>query len=88
MADLHDRMPVVVPETPGRAGWIPSSTDPANSTACSSRPTRSRSGSGPVSRLVNNVRNDGPELVEPRSPTLRLARGLATRLFDELGGPA
>jgi hypothetical protein len=51
----------------------------------------------PVSRLVNNVNNDGPELVEPISPDDVAAGGGPTAdapdprtpgLFDDDGGDA
>ena len=64
MADLHDRMPVVVPEDVWPL-WLDPATDRSELQAIL-QPTddvllRIR----PVSRLVNDVRNDGPELIEP-----------------------
>ena len=80
MADLHDRMPVVVPDDAWERWLDPSAGGSAASCSpCSSRPTRSRCDIYPVERLVNNVRNDGPELLAPlASPTRRRAgRGRA-----------
>jgi putative SOS response-associated peptidase YedK len=64
---IHDRMPVILPEE----NW-PEWLDPANDNVAaltsllvpfSAAPMRAY----PVSKLVNNVRNDSPELVEPVS---------------------
>ena len=66
MADLHNRMPVVVPEELWPM-WLDPMADrselrallePNDDTALLIRP---------VSRLVNDVRNDGPALIEPLS---------------------
>ena len=64
MADLHDRMPVVVPEEIWPL-WLDPLADTSELRAVlepnDDTPLRIQ----PVSRLVNDVRNDGPELIEP-----------------------
>jgi putative SOS response-associated peptidase YedK len=65
MAELHDRMPVML-DDPDWPTWLdPASADPGELVGL----LESRDGPElvlrPVSRLVNNVRNDGPELVVP-----------------------
>src|SRR5580765_2430229 len=64
MADLHDRMPVVVPEDVWPL-WLDPLTDASELRAIlepnDDTPLRIQA----VSRLVNDVRNDGPELIEP-----------------------
>jgi putative SOS response-associated peptidase YedK len=64
VAPLHDRMPVVLPEE-AWAGWL----DPSELDVRGARALLVPSAAGllerhPVSSSVNNVRNDGPELVE------------------------
>ena len=65
LGHIHDRMPLMVEPRPvGRRG----STRPHPRTTCSTcscRPRPGRLEAYPVSTLVNNVRNNGPELVEP-----------------------
>ena len=65
MADVHDRMPVIVPEDawsrwldpdPADRGELLGLLSPSDDTELEIRA---------VSRLVNDVRNDGPELFEP-----------------------
>ena len=66
MAELHDRMPVVVPDEAWVALARPDAGGPrASCSPCSSRPTRSSCDIHAVERLVNDVRNDGPELLAP-----------------------
>jgi putative SOS response-associated peptidase YedK len=65
MAELHDRMPVML-DDPDWPTWLdPASADPGELVGL----LESRDGPElvlrSVSRLVNNVRNDGPELVVP-----------------------
>jgi putative SOS response-associated peptidase YedK len=64
MADLHNRMPVVVPEEVWPL-WLDPLTDASELRALlepnDDTPLRIQA----VSRLVNDVRNDGPELIEP-----------------------
>ena len=63
--EIHDRMPVIVPQ-PSHAAWLDPATDAAGVLATvladGARPALTAQ---PVSRRVNNPRNDGPELLEP-----------------------
>jgi putative SOS response-associated peptidase YedK len=65
MADLHERMPVVLPEQLW-SDWLTADADEAPhlleavGALGAPRPTAT-----PISRRVNDVRNDGPELLEP-----------------------
>ena len=69
MADLHDRMPVVL------AGWRLGSLAERRPRADRRRPSRAAGLLQPtddvalriyaVNRYVNDVRRDGPELIEP-----------------------
>jgi putative SOS response-associated peptidase YedK len=65
MAQLHERMPVVLPERLWR-GWLTDDPDDAphllQAVAALEPPTLTAT---PVSTRVNDVRNDGPELLEP-----------------------
>ena len=66
MLPVHDRMPVLVPESKW-AEWL----DPANDgidelATIFDQPDPHVLGMHPVSTEVNNVRNNGPELLEPR----------------------
>ena len=85
MAGLHDRMPVVLPEAAwdlwldpelGDTGELQGLFEPTDEVALRI---------DPVADLVNNVRNDGPELVRPIDPA-ELARAMAEplSLFDEV----
>jgi len=72
MADLHDRMPVVLDEMlwdrwliDGRAG---PPIDPGELLAMLQPTDAVPLRIYPVKRLVNDVRRDGPELIEPLSP--------------------
>ena len=64
MADIHNRMPVVVPEEIWPL-WLDPLTDASELRAVlepsDDTPLRIQA----VSRLVNDVRNDGPALIEP-----------------------
>jgi len=80
MAPLHDRMPVVVPETAWDRWLDPSIEDlgelhglfvPSDEVALRIQP---------VADLVNNVRNEGPQLVEAIDPAAAVARPAG--LFD------
>ena len=65
----------MAPSTTGCRSWCrrplgalavdPTTREPGELRRCSSRATRRHSTAYPVSPLVNNVRNNGPELVEP-----------------------
>lgn len=75
MAAIHDRMPVVVPRD-SWAEWLdPRPRDPGELQALLEPRDDLTLAAYAVSPLVNNVRNDGPELIEPfeaapPSPTL------------------
>ncbi len=63
VAEVHDRMPVVLPDE-AHAGWLDAELKDASAYA------RDHALSAPfthyaVSKRVNNARNEGPELVEP-----------------------
>ena len=62
---IHDRMPLLV-ERERYAEWLdPTRDDPAGLTALLVPASPGRLTAHPVSTEVNNVRNDGPELVVP-----------------------
>jgi putative SOS response-associated peptidase YedK len=64
MAPIHDRMPVVVPQE-SWATWLDTSPPDLAEVHALLEPREDIALSAhPVSKLVNNVRNDGPELVE------------------------
>ncbi len=65
MASLHDRMPVVVPEDRWDLWLDPDLEDPAELHGLFEPTDEVALRIEPVRDLVNNVRNDGPELVEP-----------------------
>ncbi len=77
MAPIHDRMPVMIPEDTWER-WLDSSrTAGAGLSELKGLLVPSEEGwleLYPVSRLVNSVRNDGPELLE-RIPDDAVARG-------------
>jgi len=92
MAGLHDRMPVVVPEA-AWSDWLdPDLADPSELNALFEPSDDVELRIWPVSQLVNNVRNDGPELFEPLVAGVDPAGGVARRgeaqpgLFDDLAG--
>jgi putative SOS response-associated peptidase YedK len=65
VAGLHDRMPVVVDED-AWATWLdPALDDPAELQGLLEPNEDVDLRIVPVSRLVNDVRNDGPELIQP-----------------------
>ena len=65
LADLHDRMPVVLPDHDWDRWLAADGTEPGELRAM----LEPRDGPSvriyPVERLVNDVRQDGPELIEP-----------------------
>jgi putative SOS response-associated peptidase YedK len=65
MSGLHDRMPVVVPERAWDLWLDPELPDPAELQGLFEPSDEVALRIEPVRDLVNNVRNDGPELVEP-----------------------
>jgi putative SOS response-associated peptidase YedK len=80
VADLHDRMPVVLPEA-AWSTWLDTSLeDPAELQGLLVPNEDVELTIVAVSRLVNDVRNDGPELVEPATRTQPAAA--APGLFD------
>jgi putative SOS response-associated peptidase YedK len=65
MAEIHDRMPVLLDDE-GWAAWLdPGLADPGELLALLEPREEPELAIRPVSRLVNDVRNDGPELVVP-----------------------
>jgi putative SOS response-associated peptidase YedK len=85
MAGLHERMPVVVPEDAWGAWLDPGLADPAELNGLFEPTGDIELRIWPVSPLVNNVRNDGPELFEVaarREPDGVPMAGL----FDEVAG--
>ena len=76
IADLHDRMPVLVPDA-AWARWLdPAPSDPTELLALLQPIDDIDLTIHPVERLVNDVRRDGPELIAPLAPPLTLS-GLA-----------
>ena len=66
LTDLHDRMPVVLPDDAHDAWLDRALTDPAQASALArARQTPDAFTHFPVRKLVNSTRNDGPELIEP-----------------------
>ena len=63
MIDLHDRMPVVLREE-AWATWLDPATDRSELRALLEPTDDVTLDIRPVRRLVNDVRNDGPELIE------------------------
>jgi putative SOS response-associated peptidase YedK len=64
VAELHDRMPVVLPAESWRT-WLDSSTDPAEIGGLLAPCAPGELITYPVATLVNNVRNEGRRLIEP-----------------------
>jgi putative SOS response-associated peptidase YedK len=87
VADLHDRMPVVVPEEAWSTWLDPHLNDPAELQGLLQPNEEVELRIVAVSRLVNDVRNDGPELIEPAPPAslaelAAAAAGTDPGLFD------
>jgi putative SOS response-associated peptidase YedK len=62
---IHDRMPLMV-EPGRRAAWLdPTTSDPDDLLSLLVPAAPGRLEAYPVSTMVNNVRNNGPELLEP-----------------------
>jgi putative SOS response-associated peptidase YedK len=68
MRTIHDRMPVVVPEEDWDRWLDPTADDPDELVALLVPAADGSLEAHPVSRLVNDARNDGPALVEPLGP--------------------
>ena len=65
MADIHDRMPVILPEE-AWATWLDRDNDDIGGLSELLVPVADEAITvTPVSTAVNNVRNNGPELIEP-----------------------
>jgi putative SOS response-associated peptidase YedK len=81
---LHVRMPVVVPEAAWDRWLDPALPDPAELLGLFEPTDEIALATWPVSSLVNNVRNDGPELVRPVEAAEPAGVTQAAGLFDEL----
>jgi len=68
MARIHDRMPVVLPEASWAAWLDPAPREPGELRALLEPRDDIMLDAYPVPPLVNNVRNNGPELVERLQP--------------------
>jgi putative SOS response-associated peptidase YedK len=68
MAGLHDRMPVIVPDESWDPWLDPELADPGELQALFEPSDEVELRIQAVSSLVNNVRNDGPALIEPIDP--------------------
>jgi putative SOS response-associated peptidase YedK len=65
LGQIHDRMPMVI-DPASWADWLdPGNRDPVGLRALLAPAVASGLVSYPVSRAVNSVRNNGPELIEP-----------------------
>ncbi len=71
---IHDRMPVLLPRERWEAWLDPALPDPGEASAILSPAPDDVLELVPVSRAVNNVRNDGPALIEPVDPEAADAR--------------
>jgi putative SOS response-associated peptidase YedK len=69
MATIHDRMPVIVPPVAWSRWLDPAPADPAELRALLEPRNDWALDAYPVPPLVNNVRNNGPELIERLQPT-------------------
>jgi putative SOS response-associated peptidase YedK len=83
---LHDRMPVVVPEAAWERWLDPGLADPAELLGLFEPSDEIALATWAVAPLVNNVRNDGPELIRPVEPAGPVAAGptASAGLFDAL----
>jgi putative SOS response-associated peptidase YedK len=69
VAEVHERMPVVLPEADHGAWLEPAMHDAAVATAMALEPMAPEEFEHyPVSRRVNNARHEGPDLIEPLRP--------------------
>ena len=69
VAEVHERMPVVLPEADHGAWLEPAMHDAAVATAMALQPMAPEDFEHyPISRRVNDARNEGPDLVEPLRP--------------------
>jgi putative SOS response-associated peptidase YedK len=72
LAEIHDRMPLIVPEREWDRWLDPDA--PADLELLANPPDVHGIGLREISTLVNNVRNNGPELLEPAEPEPEQAR--------------
>ncbi len=72
LGEIHDRMPLVVPEAEWDRWLDPDA--PIDEELLSRPPDVHGIGMREVSTLVNNVRNNGPQLIEPAEPEPEQAR--------------
>lgn len=86
MADLHDRMPVVVPDDAWERWLDPTFRDPAELQGLFEPTDDIALRIWPVSPLVNNVRNDGPALFEEVDPAVMAGADRQPGLFDGVVG--
>ena len=75
MRPIHDRMPVVIPEADWDRWLDPKLDDPAKLTDLLVPGDDGSLEAYPISRLVNDVRNDGPQLLEPIGPPAEPQQG-------------
>jgi putative SOS response-associated peptidase YedK len=68
LADVHDRMPLLVPRDAWSRWLDPSVDDPAELLTPYDEARGQQLELRPVSALVNSVRNDGPELIVAEQP--------------------
>ena len=76
LGDLHDRMPVVIAEDAWDRWLDPRRRIRASCSACSSRTRTVELEVYAVERFVNDVRRDGPELIEPLAEPAQPTVGL------------
>lgn len=69
LAPIHDRMPVILPSSAWEAWMAPAPAEPGELLALLAPAPDDLLVRFPVSRRVNNIRNEGPELVVPLGPT-------------------
>lgn len=81
MAKLHDRMPVIVPDDAWER-WLEPSVEPGELLGLFEPTDDVALRIQAVSPLVNNVRNDGPELVAPWEPVAVAPQAEPLGLFD------
>jgi len=69
VAPIHDRMPAILPASAWQAWLAPAPTDPAELLALLMPAADDLLERFPVSKRVNSVRNEGPDLVVALGPT-------------------
>ena len=88
IAPLHDRMPVILEERHWDRWLTERDLDPAILTPLLVPAAPGVVTLQPVSRLVNSVRNDGPELIAPADPDTLDDGGNGTVQLSLLDGAA